>query len=149
MEALLCDAGSSDGADASAYGRSAMFPEVEVSDVAGLVVVEVVLVEGVGPEEQPVTLAAGIWRATTEAIDTRIDGTYIEGLSERGSRLSWSCDESRPAYFAVGDFGQSLGTLYGREFIIRTNAIVDDHPWSVTLERFGDLLHAWLEQDAQ
>jgi len=134
---LLWSAQTSRGTSAGIYDESAIFSEVEVSDFAGLVVVEVVLIEGVGPEEREVTLGAGIWRATTEAVDTRIDNTHIIGKSERGSRLSWSSDESRPAYFAVGDFGQSQATLYGREFIVRTNAVVESHPWSVTLERFG------------
>ena len=134
---LLWGAQGSSGAGAGIYDESALFPEVEVSDFDGLVVIEVVLVDGVGPEEREVTLGAGIWRATTEAVDSSIDDTHIVGTSERGSRLSWSSDESRPAYFVVGDFGQSQATLYGREFIVRTNAVIEDHPWSVTLERFG------------
>ena len=136
MELLLVGSTST---DASASGDYAMFPAAEDIHLLGLVVVEVVLIEGVGPEAQPVTLAAGTWRATTEVVDTRIDGTYIIGASPRGSRLSWSSDESRPAVFVVGDIGQTQAqaTLFGREFTIRTNAVVEDHPWSVTLERFG------------
>ena len=116
------------------YNDDAMFRE---ADILGQVVVEVVLVEGVGSEPQPVTLAAGTWRATTEAVDHSIDDTHIIGTSRRGSRLSWSSGESRPAVFVVGDFGRTQATLYGRGFIIRTNAVEEDHPWSVTLERFG------------
>ena len=134
---LLWDVRASSGTRAGTYEVSAIFPEAEISDFDGLVVIEVALVEGVGREKRTVTLAAGIWRATTEAVDTRIDETHIEGLGERSSRLSWSSDESRPAYFVVGDFGQSRATLFGREFIVGTNAVVEDHPWSVTLERFG------------
>ncbi|MCY4110798.1 MAG: hypothetical protein OXF96_02515 [Chloroflexi bacterium] len=116
---------------------SAMFSEVSVSDLEDLVVIEVILVDGLGHEERPVTLAAGIWRATTEAFGTTINETQIIGTGEKDSRLGWSSDASRPAYFEVGNYPDPDSTLYGREFIIRTNALSDDHPWSVTLERFG------------
>ena len=133
LELVLRGAGST---DVSAYAR---YPRFQEADYFGQVVVEVVLVEGVGSEAQPVTLAAGTWRATMEAVDGRIDDTHIVGISPtaRSSRLSWSSNESRPAVFVVGDFGQAPATLYGREFSIRTNAVVENHPWSVTLERFG------------
>ena len=136
---LLFRTGGATSANASAYGDYAMFPAAEAIHLLGLVVVEVVLVEGVGPEAQLVTLVAGPWRATTEVADTRIDYTYITGASPKGSQLSWSSDESRPAVFVVGDIGQTKAqaTVFGREFIVRTNAVVEDHPWSVTLERFG------------
>lgn len=116
---------------------SAMFDEVAVSDLDDLVVIEVILVDGLGREERPVTLAAGIWRATTEAFGTSINETQIIGTGERNSRLGWSSDASRPAYFSVGNYPDPGATLYGRDFQVRTNALSDDHPWSVTLERFG------------
>ena len=68
---------------------SALFSEVSVSDLNDLVVIEVILVEGVGREERPVTLGAGIWQATTEAFGTTINETQIIGSGEEESRLGW------------------------------------------------------------
>ncbi len=99
--------------------------------------IEVILVDGLGAEEQVVTLAAGIWRATTEAFGTSIDETQVIGTGERDSRLGWASDASRPAYFKIGNYPDPGATLYGRELIIRTNAVSDSYPWSGTLERFG------------
>jgi len=106
--------------------------------IDGLVVLEVVLVEGVGPEEQPVTLAAGTWRATVAVGAPSIDEAQITGIDGYRSTISWTISDSRPAVVVVGDHpDHGAATLYGREFRIGVNAI-DEDPWSVTLERFGD-----------
>ena len=108
------------------------------------VVVEVVLVEGMGREDQFVTLAPGTWRATVEVVDSDTDSAQISSVDGYASTIRWSTQISsgrtrpRPAVFVVGDRGTPGVTLYGREFRVRTNAIVDNHPWSVTLERFDD-----------
>ncbi len=107
-------------------------------------VVEVVLVEGLGREDQFVTLAPGTWRATVEVVDSGIDSAQISSVGEYSSTISWSTQifqgptRPRPAVFVVGNRGTPRVTLYGREFRVRTNAIADNHPWSVTFERFDD-----------
>ncbi len=108
------------------------------------VVVEVVLVEGLGREDQFVTLAPGLWRATVQADGSAIDWAQISGVDDYPSTIGWNTrtfsgpTRAQPAVFVVGDRGTQGVTLYGREFRVRTNAIDDNHAWSVTLERFDD-----------
>lgn len=119
-------------------------------DTYGLVVREVVLVEAVGREEPRVTLAAGTWRATVEAADVGIDWAEIAAAEPRRNSIGWNISNSRPAIFIVSHgppIPDTPGMLNGREFRILTNAI-DDHPWSVTLERLGDPMEAIIDREA-
>lgn len=118
-------------------------------DIHGLVVREVVLVEAVGREEPRVTLAAGTWRATVETADVRIDWAEIAVAGPRRNSIGWDISNSRPAIFVVSYSPPSPdtpGMLNGREFRILTNA-VDDHPWSVTLERLGDPMEVLIDRE--
>ncbi|MCY3913782.1 MAG: hypothetical protein OXG43_11140 [Chloroflexi bacterium] len=119
-------------------------------DIHGLVVREVVLVEAVGREEPRLTLAAGTWRATVETADVGIDWAQIAVAGPRRNTIGWDISNSRSAVFVVSYRPPSRdtpGTLNGREFRIRTNAI-DDHPWSVTLERLGDPMETLIDRKA-
>ena len=134
FELLFLGAGSSFEDPYATFGNEAIY-------IQG-VVVEVVLVEGTGREDQFVTLVPGLWRATVQA-DSDIDLAQISGVGDYPSTISWGTrtfsgpTRTQPAVFVVGDRGTPGVTLYGREFRVRTNAIDDNHPWSVTLERFG------------
>ena len=68
----------------------------------------------------------------------------ISSTGEHRGNIAWSIEtladgstRARSALFVVGNVGKPYVPLAGREFRVRVNAIYDDHPWSVNLERFA------------
>ena len=76
------------GAGSSVENPYATFGDEEVY-LEG-VVVEVVLVEGLGREDQFVTLAPGLWRATVQADGSAIDWAQISGVGDYPSTIGWN-----------------------------------------------------------
>ena len=102
------------------------------------VAVEVEFVQGKGAEGHIITLADGTWRATAAAADASTANVYIESTGDAYSRVGWNLSILRSAVFMVGDPSDQDVALYGNEFLVHTDAIDDDHRWSVTFERFED-----------
>ena len=101
----------------------------------GRIVREVLLVEGVGREDQQFTLTPGVWRVTVEAMDATVDEARLSSTGERNSTSMWNLDY--PLVFTVEEFSRAKFT-HGSELAIRVNTLEDDVEWSVTLERFAE-----------
>ena len=114
---------------------SAMTTAGDEEALHGKIVREVLLVEGVGREDQRFTLTPGVWRATVEAADATVDEARLSSTGERNSTSSWNLDY--PLVFTVGEFSRAAFT-HGPDLAIRVNTLEDFVEWSVTLERFAD-----------